>query len=1092
MKLVSNSCQQLLPSPVTTQIRTFTTSDTTLLSEYRQNENGIQMLSAHLHQQIFGKETSPPQPVLEDKLRRSREHLKKFIPMKTENLTRMTDIHLDLPPLQGNTIDDHFRHIATQEYDSYLRAANDFAQLKEISPLPSPETWLMASGWTRYGRDGSVSQVSFPNEPAIVLDVEICVHDGPYPTLATALSHDAWYGWVSPRLVHSSMSATTVDQQTNVITRESEDALEDNLNMSSAAASIHHHAVEDHLYTLIPLGDETSKLVIGHRVSFDRARIREEYRISESRHRFLDTASLHMVVNGMHNLSLQDVYHFYFQKNLDKSSRDYFIKGSLQEIRNNFAKLMNYCATDVRVTFEVYSKLWPSFLLKCPHPATFAGMLEMGSCYLPVDSSWSSYVTCAESTYQETVKIIRGHLEQCVANALEKTDPRQLDDDPWFRHLDWAVKPLRFTKPKLLKDGSVAPGGESRPIKGQKCPNMPQWYRELCPPRSQKAEVTIRTLVTPYLMRLAWNGFPLHYIRKFGWGYLVPRNENAMSDLASFARKNSAHTSRPSTFVTLSRCPGKVWEFFKLPHKDGERANCGNPLSKAYVPYLEAGILTSELLSAKEMLALHMQSSYWMGARQRIHSQFVHWRREDLGFQACEAQYEPAGAILPSVVVCGTVTRRAVEPTWMTASNANRDRIGSELKAKVAAPHGYCFVGADVDSEELWIAALFGDWYFGFHGATALGWMTLEGKKSDGTDMHSRSAEILGTSRENAKIFNYARIYGAGVDFATKLLLQFNSSLGPEEAKSRAINLYRQTKGSRAYLVKEDQSIKEENLAPMNDNQRHSLHRKIRQSLWKDGSESYTFTQLEAIATSTEPKTPVLNCEMAEFLLPKNIKPGEHLTTRVNWVVQSSGVDYLHLLLVAMRYLINKFDIDARLSITIHDELRYLVRQEDALRACLALQIANLWTRSMFAFKTGIKDLPLSVAFFSSIDIDHVLRKETHMSCITPSNPEGVPPGKSLNIYQILEATSGGLLTELQEAGRTITSFDTSQIQNIDAEGIANRQEIMDIDPSPEAKAFVDQWFEDMMPDKEEILGPKRKSMKRTISSSPTEDHEDS
>ena len=28
------------------------------------------------------------------------------------------------------------------------------------------------------------------------------------------------------------------------------------------------------------------------------------------------------------------------------------------------------------------------------------------------------------------------------------------------------------------------------------------------------------------------------------------------------------------------------------------------------------------------------------------------------------------GAILPQVVVAGTATRRAVEPTWLTASNA--------------------------------------------------------------------------------------------------------------------------------------------------------------------------------------------------------------------------------------------------------------------------------------------------------------------------------------------------------------------------------------------------------------------------------------
>ena len=40
------------------------------------------------------------------------------------------------------------------------------------------------------------------------------------------------------------------------------------------------------------------------------------------------------------------------------------------------------------------------------------------------------------------------------------------------------------------------------------------------------------------------------------------------------------------------------------------------------------------------------------------------------------------------------------------------DRIGSELKAMVQSPPGYCFVGADVDSQELWIASIIGDSHF--------------------------------------------------------------------------------------------------------------------------------------------------------------------------------------------------------------------------------------------------------------------------------------------------------------------------------------------------------------------------------------------
>jgi hypothetical protein len=48
--------------------------------------------------------------------------------------------------------------------------------------------------------------------------------------------------------------------------------------------------------------------------------------------------------------------------------------------------------------------------------------------------------------------------------------------------------------------------------------------------------------------------------------------------------------------------------------------------------------------------------------------------------------------------------------------------VGSELKAMVRAPPGYHLVGADVDSQELWIASVLGDMHFsGIHGQWILG-----------------------------------------------------------------------------------------------------------------------------------------------------------------------------------------------------------------------------------------------------------------------------------------------------------------------------------------------------------------------------------
>lgn len=83
------------------------------------------------------------------------------------------------------------------------------------------------------------------------------------------------------------------------------------------------------------------------------------------------------------------------------------------------------------------------------------------------------------------------------------------------------------------------------------------------------------------------------------------------------------------------------------------------------------------------------------------------------------------------------------------------------------------------------------------------------------------------------------------------------------------------------------------------------------------------------------------------------------MTSRINWVVQSSAVDYLHLLLVSMRWLLDWYNINGRLCISIHDEVRYLVASEQRYKCALALQIANLWTRSMFAYQLGMRDLPL-------------------------------------------------------------------------------------------------------------------------------------
>ena len=103
-----------------------------------------------------------------------------------------------------------------------------------------------------------------------------------------------------------------------------------------------------------------------------------------------------------------------------------------------------------------------------------------------------------------------------------------------------------------------------------------------------------------------------------------------------------------------------------------------------------------------------------------------------------------------------------------------------------------------------------------------------------------------------------------------------------------------------------------------------------------------------------------------------------------------------------MEYLCRQFNVDSRLALTVHDEIRYLAKEEDKYRCAMALQVANIWTRAMFSQQMGIDDLPQSCAYFSAVDIDHVLRKEVDMDCVTPSHPEKIPSGESLDILQLL------------------------------------------------------------------------------------------
>lgn len=46
--------------------------------------------------------------------------------------------------------------------------------------------------------------------------------------------------------------------------------------------------------------------------------------------------------------------------------------------------------------------------------------------------------------------------------------------------------------------------------------------------------------ITPKLMALTWDGFPLHYSEQHGWGYLVPGRRDNLAKVPGMAPASTA------------------------------------------------------------------------------------------------------------------------------------------------------------------------------------------------------------------------------------------------------------------------------------------------------------------------------------------------------------------------------------------------------------------------------------------------------------------------------------------------------------------------------------------------------------------------
>ncbi|CAH0746407.1 unnamed protein product [Diatraea saccharalis] len=1053
-------------------------------SEFRVNEVNIQMISRNIYRQLFKN----PSPVIDKSTIESCQNnlIKHGINYKEHH--HLPDVELKLPKLEGDNVLEHFHNIGEKQSAPYRERMRKLAEAK-LPPLPLK--WAKSVGWCKYIGD-IPHAVPCPSDDALIFDVEVLMSAGKRPTLACAVSSEHWYSWISEPLANGDNHKYYDSVNYNDLIPLETDGMS-------------------------PCGNlDRPRIIVGHNVSYDRSKIKEQYWLDKTGVRFMDTMSMHTCVSGV--TSYQRTVLKSKTKESDPSDDDWMAISSLNNLSE---KLMQYCAGDVVATHNILKNLLPLFLERFPHPVTLAGMLELGSAYLPVNSNWLQYLDSSETVFEDLKLESRQLLSQKADEACRLMHNEAYKKDLWMWDQDWSTQKLKLKKHVTKKKDPIIKSeitlektesskfeeeptilcqeyidyvkfknklpenneedvellnkkfsylyelGEMLPVKRPYLAGYPAWYRKLCtkPGNSDwmpgANNITTSMQITPKLLRLSWEGYPLHYIQSEGWGFLVPfsriqkeaENEPVLpleqlllacpmafykeSDIetdvhmlpktveedlgrrAYYARKKVDEQAAANQYHGLGVWSGiqiqGCCHFLRLPHKNGPKYKVGNPLARDFLDMFSQNVLTAQGNAAEKVLTFGRMMSYWRNNRERIMSQQVVWLPEELLPVQLRTSMRKYGAIVPQVVVCGTLTRRASEPTWMTASNAHKERIGSELRAMVQAPPGYKFVGADVDSQELWIAALLGDSSIGLCGGTAFGWAVLAGDKANRTDLHSLTATAAAISRDHAKVINYARIYGAGQNFAERLLKQFNPTMTTSEAKSKALKMFTTTKGRRVYTLKKkfsegfidgddnDQVVEmtgyqAKRLAKMSGKRIEEMFERPK---WVGGTESDMFNKLEEIADSETACTSFLSGRLSRAL---EHSMGRWGGTRLNWAVQSAAADFLHLMLASMAHLAPQ----ARFCLSFHDEVRYMVPDKQKYETALALQITNLLTRAFCSQRVGINDLPLSVAFFTSVEVDQVLRKESNLCCTTPSNPHGmekgfgVPNGESLNIFAVL------------------------------------------------------------------------------------------
>lgn len=646
---------------------------------------------------------------------------------------------------------------------------------------------------------------------------------------------------------------------------------------------------------LIPLGP--TKLVIAHNVMFDLSKVEESYSLSNAeRHVGVCTMSWHGTISAMGGDQVLRAY----KAMKGKASLPWMsqvCQDSLKEC------LKFHCGREIskdeRDTFvkgtigDIVEQL-PSLLKYAVNDVHELHYLAM-VLYPKFKLQCPSVITlCGLMELSRSLLVVKSNYEMVVrANDIQLAVAQRQLEEALLEEADKLVQD--FTgDPSDYENDPWLSQLDWTPAKSGKNKGKPAWARK---------KITTGGNAAPLIMRMTWNGQPLVFDKDRKWGWV---NE------------------------------GK-WQ--RLPHPDGNK-NVGSPLSKHFGQFFESGVLGCK--SENNLPKAISRLSYWVSYQSRFQDQYL------------AEVTESRKGIVPSTKLIGTLTGRQVEKTWLTAAQCKPGKLGSDFFHIIQPPSGWDMILWDEDTEEVRIAALWGDFRNGkIIGSTPMSQIAFMGDKDLGTDAHSVTATLAGIDRQQAKIANFRDIFGGGRKTQTDALRTAHPDWTDQQLDGVVSKILDAKRGTKNWGEG-----------------------------YSGGTDSQYHNQAAILAETLDFRLPSTGRMIPNVINPRYDTQKAFYTSRYNAPVQGTGADILHATAACVPIVAGMFGIpesDFGYVMARHDEIGYNTLTQHSDNFAEVANAAHCWAWAIFLEGLDMPWMPTPLARLSSINVDWVYRKEVNM-----------------------------------------------------------------------------------------------------------------